>query len=116
MSKSVQGRRLPDTKWDELPVLYDDLQEGDIWKELDNEGSPVVVSDHPSNLTQTAWMGMAPGRFLVNLRAHTVREHDDGTISVRPGDGSSNSILVTRGSDGGPSWHGYIEHNVWTEC
>jgi hypothetical protein len=41
-----------------------------------------------------------------------VREHEDGTISVRPGDGSSNSILIT-GHDG-EQYHGYIECGVWT--
>jgi hypothetical protein len=57
---------------------------------------------------------MVPGGLLANLRAHTVREHDDGTISVRPGDGSSNSILVTRRPE--ESWHGYVDHNDWQPC
>jgi hypothetical protein len=42
-----------------------------------------------------------------------VREHEDGTISVLPGDGSSNSILVSRRDK---SWHGYIRHGVFEEC
>jgi hypothetical protein len=46
------------------------------------------------------------------LSIHTVREEDDGTISVRPGDGSSNSILIKYRAE--PTWwHGYIEHGVW---
>jgi hypothetical protein len=107
------GRRLSDTAEGEFPLPYDELQEGDAWKVLDREtGEPLVVDDQPSNLTRTAWMVHAPGRLLANLRAHTVREHEDGSISVRPGDGSSNSILVQRRPE--ESWRGYIEHNEWT--
>lgn len=48
------------------------------------------------------------------LPVHTVREHEDGTISVRPGDGSSNSILVKQGD--GQQWRGYIDHGELTPC
>lgn len=113
------GRRLSDTLEGNFPLTYDDLRPGDIWKVLDRETEqPILVMDYPSNLTQTAWTAIAPGpngmKLFANLRAHTVREHEDGTVSVRPGDGSSNSILVTR--QPGQTWHGYIEHNVWTAC
>jgi hypothetical protein len=113
------GRRLPDTRDGDFPIPYDDLRPGDAWKVLDRKtGEPVVVTDEPSNLTGQQWTVIAPGpndmKLIANLRAHTVREHDDGTISVRPGDGSSNSILVQRRPD--ESWHGYIEHNEWRPC
>jgi hypothetical protein len=113
------GRRLLDTPDGQFPLPYDDLQPGDAWKVLDRDtGEPLIVTDQPSNLTGAAWFIVAPGpgemKLLANLRAHTVREHDDGTISVRPGDGSSNSILVTRRPE--ETWHGFIEHNVWTAC
>lgn len=114
------GRRLEDTAEGSFPLPYDDLRPCDIWKILDPEtGNPIVVADQPSNLTGAQWMAIAPGpasdsMMFANLTAHTVREHDDGTVSVRPGDGSSNSILVSRRAD--ESWHGYIEHNVWTAC
>lgn len=116
---SFTGRRLPDTKRGDFPLPYDALQAGDIWKVLDrSSGEPIVVTDQPSNLTGCGWfciLEAANGvKMFANLTAHTVREHDDGTISVRPGDGSSNSILVRRLPD--ESWHGYVEHNVWTEC
>ena len=119
MSETLQGRRLPDTKEDELPLLYGELKPGDYWKLLDCEtGEPVVVNDRSTNLTKTAWWVMFPspdGRMLIaNLRAHTVREHEDGTISVRPGDGSSNSILVGLMPDMG--WHGYIEKGIFRSC
>jgi hypothetical protein len=97
----VTGRRRPDLPEGDLPV---DLRPGDYWK--------VVV---PSPYWHVAVpLGRGEDAYaLGNLVHHTVREHEDGTISVRPGDGSSNSILVTRG-DG--SWHGYIDHGVLEEC
>ncbi len=62
------------------------------------------------------WMVACPmpsGSFgLGHLAAHTVREHEDGTISVRQGDGSSNSILMTGAK--GQQYHGFIEHGVWS--
>jgi hypothetical protein len=55
-------------------------------------------------------MAEESGRFGIGyLVFHTVREHDDGTISVLPNDGSSNSILV---SDHRSSWHGFVYEGV----
>lgn len=115
---SFTGRRLPDTVQDQFPLEYKDLRAGDIWKVLDpSTGEPIRVNE-PTNLTGFRWMAIAPApngvKMFVNLTMHTVREHEDGTVSVRPGDGSSNSILVTRLPD--EQWHGYVEHDVWTEC
>lgn len=109
------GRRRPATQHGRLP---DDIRAGDYWKILDKAGKP-KQSDEPSNLTGTCWYVAAPigderGFAIGNLTKHTVREHEDGTISVRPGDGSSNSILIT--GSRGRSWHGYIEHGVWSEA
>lgn len=106
------GRRVPDTKLGELPG---DIRCGDYWKVLDKRGQP-AVSDEPGNLTGTVWMVVAPigegdAYAIGKLAKHTVREHEDGTISVRPGDGSSNSILITGAH--GRQWHGFIEHGVW---
>jgi hypothetical protein len=88
------GRRRPDTDVSDLP---DDIQPGDYWRVL-FEGAPWHVA-HESNLTHEVWMVVAPetGFGPAMLARHTVREEDDGTISVRAGDGSSNSILVTGG-------------------
>lgn len=115
---TLQGRRLEDTEQGRFPLPYDQLKPGDYWKVLDDQiGGPLMV-DIPTNLTGLVWTVIAPGphghKLLADLTAHTVREHEDGTISVRPGDGSSNSILVQRRPD--ESWHGYIEAGVWTEC
>jgi hypothetical protein len=99
------GRRRPDQ--DHVGDLPEDIQPGDYWKILG------LTSEFESNLTGTCWYVVAPetGFGVAMLRAHTIREEGDGTISVRPGDGSSNSILVTGAH--GKTWHGYIEHGDW---
>lgn len=112
----MQGRRRPDLAFAEI---HDDIQPGDYWKILDTGTGEPRRSEIAGNLTGTCWYVVAPigdadGYALGRLEAHTVREEDDGTISVRPGDGSSNSILITGAH--GYSWHGYIEHGVWSEC
>jgi hypothetical protein len=110
----VKGRRRPDLEIGKLP---DDLQPGDYWKVLVDDGEeirPMNVSE-PSNLTGGVWRVIAPmsyGYAIGHLTKHTVREHEDGTISVLPGDGSSNSILIT--GHHGEQWHGYIDHGVWS--
>ena len=116
MAGTTQGRRRDDTLRSDLP---DDVRAGDYWKVLNVGNGEPAHSDEPSNLTGTVWLVAAPlgdgdGYGLGTLTKHTVREHEDGTISVRPGDGSSNSILISRPS--GASWHGYIERGVWIEC
>lgn len=116
------GRRLPDTRFGDLPLELDDLQPGDIWKYLSGGGTPLSAAalypgeDMSGNLTGGMWGFRSPdGNGIGTLSLHTVREHDDGTVSIRPGDGSSNSVLHSGGSKG-LTWHGYVEHNVWTEC
>lgn len=125
---SLTGRRLADAPIGSFPIDYDDLQPGDYWKVLKNDESRPLdvhrVEDHywgkddtryAQNLTGSVWGVIDPtGRYGM-LSIHTVREEDDGTISVRPGDGSSNSILITGGSETTPPFHGYIEHGVWSE-
>ena len=111
---SLQGRRRPDMIEGNLPA---DIQPGDYWKVFNLDGTPKRV-DRPSNLTGGVWYVVAPNHdddvwMAGRLEVHTVREHEDGTISVRPGDGSSNSILIEGNKR---IWHGYIEHGVWTEC
>jgi hypothetical protein len=47
-----------------------------------------------------------------NLSAHTVTEHEDGTITVHP------SIKISTSMDGGVTWkelyHGWLVKGVWT--
>ncbi len=106
------GRRRADTREGDLP---DEIQPGDYWKILDASGQP-KQSAYATNLTGTCWhlavpLGLGDKAYaLANLIAHTVREHDDGTISVLPGDGSSNSILVIRRP--GETWHGYVRNGI----
>lgn len=104
------GRRRSDTKIMELP---EDVQPGDYWKALNSKGEPVVI-DNSSNLTGTRWGFYGPLGGYGVLSLHTVREHEDGTISVLPGDGSSNSIGFTNAE--GKYWHGYIYNGEWKEA
>lgn len=119
---SVQGRRLSDTRLGELPLELDELQAGDLWKYVGHDGVPLSAaslypnSDMSGNLAGGVWGFMSPdGNGIGTLALHTVREHDDGTVSIRPGDGSSNSVLHS-GGPGGLTWHGYVDHCVWTPC
>lgn len=105
------GRRRDDTVDGTLP---EEIIVGDYWKILDPEtGEPKQV-DHQGKLTKDCWHVVVPlndgvdetGFGIARLVYHTVREHEDGSISVLPNDGSSNSILVTGARL--KQWHGYI--------
>lgn len=115
MSKLTPGRRRADTIEGDLPP---EIAIGDYWKILAADGTP-KRSPCATNLTGTCWHLAVPlGRgedaySLANLMMHTVREHADGTISVLPGDGSSNSILVTRRPK--ETWHGYVRNGILSE-
>ena len=54
------------------------------------------------------WMCRCPDPdiHVGSLEAHTVVEHEDGTITVSP------SILITESKQ----WHGYLERGEWREC
>lgn len=126
----MQGKRVEDTPFGDLPVVEEDKlfpeNRGIYWRVMDrkNVTEPLTVDrlyperDFSSNLTGQVWGIITPNGLYALLTMHTVREEEDGTISIRPGDGSSNSVLVQSiGGDGKPiSWHGYIEHGVWNEC
>lgn len=130
------GRHLPDAEIGSFPIAYDDLQPGDYWFVTVREKHPeyprrLNVRDHPDdrswwgdgptdprfdqNLTGLVLGIITPDRRYGMLSIHTVREEDDGTVSVRPNDGSSNSILVHGGPEPG-QWHGFIEHGDWRPC
>lgn len=112
----MQGQRLPDVEFDEQPW---DAPPGSYWRCL-ADGQPLDCGDNAherGNLTRGVWGIVTPNGLFGSLRLHTVREEEDGTISIRPGDGSSNSVLVTEHRpDGDITWHGYVEHGVWSEC
>lgn len=115
----MRGRRRPDVT---LGVLPDDLQPGDYWKYVDKDDQPfradcgLWAGDVSGNLTGGVWGYYSPdGNGIGTLVLHTVREHDDGTISIRPGDGTSNSVLHSGGATH-KTWHGYVDHGDWQAC
>lgn len=55
------------------------------------------------------WHARTPNGHGANLGAHSVTEHEDGTITVSP------SILVSHPRDG-ERWHGFLERGVWRSC
>lgn len=110
---NLTGRHRGDVEWGSLP---EDPQPGDYWRYVDQAGVPLSAEAHAGpradRLTDTMWGFYSPdGNGMGTLVHHTVREHEDGTISVLPNDGSSNSILHKGARD--TQWHGYIRHGVW---
>lgn len=61
-----------------------------------------------------AWYAETPNGHTANLSAHSVTEHEDGTITVSP------SILISLPavpeSPRRELWHGYLERGVWRAC
>lgn len=96
MKSSFQGKRVDRLdSGDALPAV------GSYWTDGNNHWSFVT----PNGL----YGGLTPG--------HHVEEHEDGTISVLPRPGNSNSILVNgSGSTDATRYHGYIRRGVWEEC
>lgn len=130
--------RLPDAPIGQFPLVYEDLLPGSYWFVTVREDHPdyprrLNVRDHPEdrrwwgegaqeddpryagNLTGLVLGAITPDGRYGMLSIHTVREDERGVVSVLPGDGSSNSILVKGGSEGG-QYHGYIYNGVWREC
>lgn len=114
---TAPGRRREDVRYAGYP---DDVQPGDYWRYVDEDGKPKVAKGSLEaaaalgNLTGGIWGIVTPNERHGHLVVHTVREHEDGTISVAPGDGSTNSILCSAVGDRA-GWHGYIDHGVWRE-
>lgn len=118
----VMGRRLPDVGLGELPLPIDELQPGDIWRYVSSNGDPLSAaemyphSDTSGNLTDEIWGFFSPdGNGIGTMVLHTVRSNDDGTVSILPGDGSSNSVLYSGGVEN-KTWHGYVYNNEWRPC
>lgn len=104
----IQGERLPDLDFRENFSMRQDPP-GSFRKILNCPPGYAGAT----NLTGEIWFVITPNGLVGNLANHTVREEEDGSISVKPGDGSSNSILVSQGQD--KSWHGYITAGLWWE-
>jgi hypothetical protein len=71
-------------------------------------GFQLLESGEYGKWTDGSWYGCTPNGHGCNLTAHSVTEHDDGTITVSP------SILVSKNAD--ELWHGFLEHGVWRSC
>lgn len=107
-SEGIEGRRREDVRFGELP---DDLQPGDYWKYLDRKTGEPMKSDCKENLTGGVWGFCAPNECGIGLLTkHTVREHDDGRITIQPNDGSSNSVKIVGANC---EWHGFVYNGVW---
>lgn len=87
----LRGRRLPDGNHD-----YDLVQPGDYWR-------PEYGGRQPSE-----WWFRDPLGAMGRITKHSVEEHEDGTITVRP------SILCDR--PGQSSYHGWLTRGVWTSA
>ena len=79
-------------------------------------GAYLQVNIEASGEHFRAWMAKPPCGHTMHLAydprqgaVHEVDENADGTITVEPKPGNSNSILCRCG------WHGYIEAGVWRE-
>jgi len=72
------------------------------------DGSNVFEPGDYSKGFDGHWYARTPNGLLAGLRNHSVREHEDGTISVEP------SILVHQPNVG--QWHGYLQRGIWKEC
>jgi hypothetical protein len=90
----MQAKRVDERLGEEGQYPFPRLQPGEYGKGLD--GIWYCVPPH--------WENARPG----NLGAHSISEHEDGTITASP------SILISDGR--GHSWHGYLERGMWREC
>jgi len=105
-TNELQGQRGPDLDYMENFSMRQDPP--GTFRKITNFPPSAVGA---TNLTGGLWFVITPNGLVGNLGNHTVREEDDGSISVKPGDGSSNSILVNGGDRG--TWHGYITRGLW---
>lgn len=73
----------------------------DLWPHEEHLGyyCPVMIDG------KNSWMCVTPNGHMGNLSAHTVVEHEDGTITVSP------SIKVSDNT--GELWHGFLERGIW---
>lgn len=99
----MQGTRREDGAWDlkvgeysKMPIAHDG-ESYTCWLVNVPTGHRIMIGPEP---VSGGW---------------EVDEHEDGTISVVPKPGNSNSILV-HPSGGRDGWHGYIRRGVWESC
>lgn len=86
----------------------DKLEPGDyvrVAPTANSDGSP-LPADFPDHWRGPYWLVCSPNGHVGSLAAHTVVEHEDGTITASP------SILIHDGK-GTTFWHGYLERGVF---
>lgn len=90
----TQGRRIPDCEFAAEPGDYGLV--GGEWIVCSPDGCTFMLAspEHPDQAG----------------RRHEVDVHNDGTITVEPKPGNSNSVLSPKG------WHGYLTAGVWRSC
>lgn len=82
-------------------------------KKVEWDGESILKEGEYAKAPSGAWFCCTPGGHMGNLRAHSITEHEDGTITVSP------SILVTEVRGTGERkelWHGFLEKGVWRAC
>jgi hypothetical protein len=107
----MNGRRVYP---DENGWFHDRLEPGEYVKvdpKCMADGSPLSEG---LKAVYPYWMGCAPNGHACALGAHTVVEHEDGTITVSP------SILIATHPVGYPErkelYHGFLERGVWRDA
>lgn len=105
----MKGERVEDGRWDLKPGQYSKH-----------------ICTHPDTGDQkfTCWLvypPTPPGPVMIGpgpFGGWEVDENEDGTISLQPKPGNSNSLQVhpmEHGTKGHlPGWHGYINHGEWS--
>jgi len=71
----------------------------------DQDGSGATFAPGDVGRIGGTWFGMTPTGILVNLANYI---EDDGTLNA--------SIPIDVDINLGPSWHGTLENDVWTEA
>ncbi len=83
-----------------------------VYDDADDPGLALAPGDYGKDSRNGLWYVRPPGEnsMMGSLARHDVVEHDDGTITVSP------SILIDYpNTDGGWTWHGYLEKGIWRE-
>ena len=73
-------------------------------KHPEPNGDLLLAEGEYGKATDGIWYCRPPTSQMGRLTRHTVIEHEDGTITVKP------SILI---NDGRSEWHGFLERGVW---
>ena len=76
---------------------------------------PVLAPGEYGRDETGAWEACTPNGRRGALTAHSVVEHDDGTITVSPSI-QVDPVPSSRETGALPGWHGYLRAGVWSEA